>query len=46
MEARVRGLIERLPATERELMESYLDMRDELEFQSIKTALRFGKYIK
>ena len=46
MEERVRALLNRLPACDRELLESYLDIRDELEFQSIKTALRFSKYVK
>ena len=46
MEERVRALMVKLPARERELLESYLDIRDELEFQSVKTALRFSKYVK
>ena len=46
MEARVRVLMDRLPASDRELLESYLDIRNELEFQSVKTALRFSKYVK
>ena len=46
MEARVRELMIRLPAFDRELLESYLDIRDELEFQSVKVALRFSKYVK
>ena len=28
---------------DRQILESYIDMRNELEFQSIKTALRWGK---
>ena len=46
MEVRVRELMIRLPAFDRELLESYLDIRDELEFQSVKVALRFSKYVK
>lgn len=46
LEARVRVLAERLPDAERELLESYLDIRDELEYQSVKLALRFSKYVK
>ena len=46
MEERVRAWMRKLPAAERELLESYLDIRDELEFQSVKTALRFSKYVK
>ena len=46
MEERVRAFMDRLPAPDRELLKSYLDIRDELEFQSVKTALRFSKYVK
>ena len=46
MEERVRELMINLPASDREVLESYLEIRDELEFQSVKTALRFGKYVK
>ena len=46
MEERVRAWLRKLPAAEREVLESYLDIRDELEFQSVKTALRFSKYVK
>ena len=46
MEERVRALMAKLPARDRELLEGYLDIRDELEFQSVKTALRFSKYVK
>ena len=46
MEERVRDLMTRLPDSDRELLESYLDIRNELEFQSVKIALRFSKYVK
>ena len=46
MEERVRALIVKLPVKDRELLESYLDIRDELEFQSVKMALRFSKNVK
>ena len=46
MEERVRKLMSRLPEQERKLLESYLDLRDELEYQSVKVALRFSKYVK
>lgn len=36
-------LSERLPEHDRQIIEAYLDIRDELEFQSVKTALRWGK---
>lgn len=46
LEARVRGIMEKLSPEDRETLESYLDMRDELEYQSVKTALRYSKYVK
>ena len=46
MEERVRELMVSLPASDRELLESYLDIRDELEFHTVKTALQFSKYVK
>ena len=46
LETRVRELMSRLSTCDRELLESYLDMRDELEYQSVKVALRFSKYVK
>ena len=46
MEERVRALIVKLPVKDRELLESYLDIRDELEFQRVKMALRFSKNVK
>lgn len=46
LEERVRVLAEKLSDDDRELLECYLDLRDELEYQSVKTALRFSKYVK
>ena len=46
MEERVKEMMQRLSASDRELLKSYLDIRDELEFQSVKIALRFSKYVK
>ena len=46
IEERVRDLMTRLPVSDRELLESYLDIRNELEFQSVKIALQFSKYVK
>ena len=43
LENRLRELSERLPEHDRQIIEAYLDIRDELEFQSVKTALRWGK---
>ena len=46
LEQRVRDVTERLSGDDRELLSSYLDMRDELEYQTVKLALRFRKYVK
>jgi len=45
LEARVRALAEQLSAEDRLLQESYIDRRDELEYQSVRAALRFSKYV-
>ena len=46
LEEQVRELERKLPRKDRETLENYLNMRDELEFQSVKMALRFSKYVK
>lgn len=46
LEEQVREIADKLPREDREIWEDYLDMRDELEYQSVKTALRFSKYVK
>ncbi len=43
LEDRVRSLADSLPSEDRALLESYLDLRDELEFQSVKRALKIAK---
>lgn len=43
LETRLREIAERLPDHDRQIIEAYLDIRDELEFETIKTALRWGK---
>lgn len=43
LDERVRELMAGLPEEQRQLLESYMDTRDELEFQSVKMALRLGK---
>ena len=43
LENQIRELADRLPEHDRQIVEAYLDVRDELEFQSVKTALRWGK---
>ncbi len=46
LEIRVHKLMEGLTESDRETLKSYLDIRDELEYQSVKTALKFSKYVK
>ena len=43
LEHQLEELAEKLPEHDRQIMKAYLDIRDELEFQSVKTALRWGK---
>lgn len=43
LEDRLRELSDQLPEHDRQIIEAYLDIRDELEFQTVKTALRWGK---
>ena len=43
LESQLRELIDRLPEHDRQIIVAYLDIRDELEFQTVKTALRYGK---
>ncbi len=43
LEDRLRYVIEDLPDSQRCVVEAYLDARDELEFQTVKAALRWGK---
>ena len=46
LEERVRDIASRLPPKEKQIIEAFLDIRDELEFQSVKVAMQFGKYLK
>ena len=46
LEERVRNLARTLPPKQRALLEDYLLLRDELEFQSVKIAMKFGKHLK
>ncbi len=43
LEARLQEIIERLPEQDRRIIEAYLDMRNDLEVETVKTALRWGK---
>ena len=46
LEERLRSVAAKLNEQDRLIVESYIDMRDELEFQSVKAALKFGKLQK
>lgn len=35
-----------LPSKQRQIIETFLDVRDELEFQSVKVAMQYGKHLK
>lgn len=43
LEAKVYAIAKCLPDKERQLLESYIHTRDDLEIESIKAALRWGK---
>lgn len=43
LEEKLERVKECMPLSDRQVLESYLDMRNELEFQSVKAALRWGK---
>ena len=43
MEEKVRYILEGVSNDDRQIVETYIEMRDELEFQSVKAALRWGK---
>ena len=46
LEVRVREMMENLSGHDRGILESYLELRDELEYQTVKAALRFSKNVK
>ena len=43
LEERVRFILEGMSDGDRQIVETYIEMRDELELQSVKVALRWGK---
>lgn len=43
MEQCVNDILYRLSDNDRTIIETYIEMRNELEFQTVKTALRWGK---
>lgn len=46
LELRVRSIAQSLPPEQRQLLEDFLDLRDEMEFQSVKVAMQYGKHLK
>ena len=46
LEERVRALAQSLPEDQRQTIEAFLEIRDELEYQSVKTAMAYGKHLK
>ena len=46
LEERVRDLACTLPTEQRCIIEAFLNIRDELEFQSVKVAMQYGKHLK
>ena len=46
LEERVRALAQSLPGDQRQTIEAFLELRDELEYQSVKTAMAYGKHLK
>ena len=43
MEAKIQDILPRLSEHDRHILESYLDIRDSLEIEAVKAALRWGK---
>ena len=46
LEMQVRSIARTLPSKQRQTIEAFLDARDELEFQSVKIAMQYGKHLK
>ena len=46
LEERVRALAHSLPEDQRQIIEAFLALRDELEYQSVKVAMAYGKHLK
>ena len=43
LEDRVRTVLDKLAEEDRQVIEVYIDMRNDLEYESVKTALRWAK---
>lgn len=46
LEQQVKSIAQTLPTKQRHVIEAFLELRDELEFQSVKIAMRYGKHLK
>lgn len=46
LELQVRSIAMTLPPKQRQTIEAFLDIRDELEFQSVKIAMKYGKHLQ
>ncbi len=44
LEAQVLEIAEELPMEKKAILEAYIEVQNELEFQSVKRALKFGKH--
>ena len=44
LEERVYRLAKTLPDSKRQILEAYISVRNDLEVETVKTALRWGKY--
>lgn len=43
LEAQLQDIVDCLPEHSRQILEAYMDMRNDLEVETVKAALRFGK---
>ncbi len=43
LEEQVQRICAKLPAKDRRILQAYIDLRNDFEYESVKTALRIGK---
>ena len=46
VEERLRAIMPSMPEKQRQIVEEYMSLRNELEFYTVKRALHFSKYVK
>lgn len=46
LEAQLLDLAQTLPENQRQTAEAYIDIRDELEFETVKIAMKYGKHLR